>query len=320
MTPEQARVAAARLRATTAGRPVGRPARREDSTAALQAPSSGVTESHQQEPDLPETVEVAESETEGEPVHADEERGTPPPTQQPGSLSRVVEGVAARIPVTIRGGLLDPGRRAVGALAVVGAVAAALAGVYLWRSQPEPVTVAPRAPASSAVPSSLSKVVATGPPASTPAASPTGVVVDVDGKVHDPGVYTLPAGSRVTDAVEAAGGPEKGADTTTVNLARTLVDGEKILVGVPGSPEMQGAAPAGGGPDAAGNSAAEPTLDVNAATAEQLEELPGIGPVLAERIVEYRTEHGAFGSVSELNEVSGIGEVTFADIEDKVRV
>lgn len=264
---------------------------------------------------------MADDETEAE-RGAEREAEHPPPhsPQRPGPAGRAIGALATRIPAAVRGGSLDPGRRGVGALALVGAVAAALAGMYLWRSQPEPVAVAPRALATSTPSSSPpGAAVATGS-APTPSPTPTGVVVDVDGEVDDPGVYTLPAGSRVVDAIEAAGGLEKGADTTSVNLARTVVDGEKILVGAPGSPGQAGAAAAGAGPGSAGGPANEPALNLNGATAQQLEELPGIGPVLAERIVEYRTEHGGFGAVSELTEVSGIGEATFADLEDKVRV
>lgn len=265
------------------------------------------------------TSDAAEAEqpaSRGEPVDSEradvdptEERHGSPSRERAGPAARVLDAIAARIPATVRGGTLDPGRRAVGALAVVGAVAAALAGMYLWRSQPEPVTVTPRALATSATPSVPDAGVTAGSAAtqSSPSPSPSEVVVDVDGKVDDPGVYTLPADSRVVDAVEAAGGVEDGADTSSVNLARTVVDGEKILVGAPGSPGQPGAASGRAGPGS-GDLGAEPALDLNAATAEQLEELPGIGPVLAQRITEYRTEHGGFGSVSELDEVSGIGD------------
>ncbi|MBB6172836.1 competence protein ComEA [Nocardiopsis mwathae] len=158
-------------------------------------------------------------------------------------------------------------------------------------------------------------------------ASPSGeVIVHVGGTVERPGVYTLPASSRVADAIDAAGGitAEAGAeeDTLALNLARPLVDGEQILVGVtpspavaaPDTPAGSGTAAAPGGPDPQG------LIDLNSATAQDLQALPGIGPVLADRIVEFRDANGGFGSVEQLQEVSGIGERRFADLRDRVRV
>lgn len=139
------------------------------------------------------------------------------------------------------------------------------------------------------------------------------VVVDVSGKVREPGIVTLPVGSRVADAVDSAGGARRGAELDTLNLARVLVDGEQILVGVPpvaaaGSPSD----PAGGVPDA--------KVNLNTATQEQLETLPGIGPVTATAIMDWRTEHGRFSSVDELLEIDGIGDATLADVRDLVTV
>lgn len=144
-------------------------------------------------------------------------------------------------------------------------------------------------------------------------APPGEVVVHVGGQVNDPGLVELPEGSRVSDAVDAAGGLSEEADadvTDTLNLARRLVDGEQVLVGVDPPPGQAGPA----GPDQ------EAAIDLNTATAEQLEALPGIGPVLAESIVEYRESNGGFGSVEELLEVRGIGEKRFEDLQDRVVV
>ncbi|GAA2458344.1 hypothetical protein GCM10010191_92820 [Actinomadura vinacea] len=135
------------------------------------------------------------------------------------------------------------------------------------------------------------------------------------GKVRRPGVVTLPSGSRVADAIKAAGGARSGAATGSLNLARKLVDGEQIPVGVRAPASPQAAAPAG--PSAAGPGT---PLDLNAATVEQLDQLPGVGPVLAQRIVDYRTQHGGFRSVDQLQEVSGIGARRFADLKSMVRV
>jgi competence protein ComEA len=140
---------------------------------------------------------------------------------------------------------------------------------------------------------------------------PSVVVVDVAGKVRRPGIATLPLGSRVVDALQAAGGARRGVDLTTLNLARVLVDGEQILVGVP--PPEGVAAPAASAP---GTAPGGEGLMVNINTADQaaLEELPGVGPVTAASILRWRSEHGPFTAVDELMEVSGIGEATLAEI------
>jgi competence protein ComEA len=140
--------------------------------------------------------------------------------------------------------------------------------------------------------------------------------------VARPGVVELPAGSRVTDAVAAAGGAVRGADLAAVNLARAVVDGEQVRVPAVGeAPAAPGAGPGvPATPDPGGVAEGGGTVDLNAATLEQLESLPGVGPVLAQRILDWRTENGRFSSVDELNEVSGIGEAKFAEIAPKARV
>jgi competence protein ComEA len=140
---------------------------------------------------------------------------------------------------------------------------------------------------------------------------PAVVVVDVAGKVRRPGIATLPLGSRVVDAIDAAGGVRRGVDLTTLNLARVLVDGEQILVGIP--PPGGIAAPAA---SAAGGEAGSggPLVNINTAGQAELEELPGVGPVTASAILQWRTDNGPFTAVDELLEVSGIGDATLADI------
>jgi competence protein ComEA len=144
------------------------------------------------------------------------------------------------------------------------------------------------------------------------------VVVDVAGKVRHPGIATLPVGSRVVDALEAAGGPRRGVDTVGLNLARVLVDGEQIVVGRPAPGGV--AAPAASAPGSATGTApgaaggTTPMVNINTASLTQLEELPGVGPVTAQAIAQWRTEHGAFSSVDELLEVSGIGEATLSEM------
>ncbi|MFD7491734.1 helix-hairpin-helix domain-containing protein [Streptomyces sp. NPDC059832] len=142
------------------------------------------------------------------------------------------------------------------------------------------------------------------------------IVVDVSGKVRRPGVLQLPSGARVADALRAAGGVRAGADLTGLNRARVLMDGEQIVVGAPSGPSAfggTGGAAVGGG----GSSSAGP-VSLNTATVEQLDTLPGVGPVLAQHIVDYRAQHGGFRSVDELREVNGIGDRRFADLQPLV--
>jgi competence protein ComEA len=124
-------------------------------------------------------------------------------------------------------------------------------------------------------------------------------------------VVGLPAGARVIDAIKAAGGLRRGASAGTLNLARRVVDGEQIAVGIDLTPPPE-AVPSGA-------ATGEP-IDLNTASAAQLDQLPGVGPVLAQRIVDYRTRRGAFRSVDELRQVSGIGQAKFADIKSLVHV
>jgi competence protein ComEA len=153
--------------------------------------------------------------------------------------------------------------------------------------------------------------------ASGPSASSSGsVVVDVAGKVRRPGIATLPAGSRVVDALRAAGGAKHGVALGSLNLARVLSDGEQVVVGVRPPAGVAAAAvgtAAPGGSSAAAGSPA-PMVDVNTADQTTLELLPGIGPVTARSILDYRTENGPFGSVDDLLGVSGIGDATLAKI------
>ncbi len=200
------------------------------------------------------------------------------------------------------------GRLSLGAaqLAVVAVlVLVALAGAAWWVSgggPPEVVAPAEPRPVGDLV--SVSR----GP---SPSGSPSGgggsVTVDVAGKVRRPGIAVLDAGSRVVDALEAAGGARDGVDLTGLNLARVLVDGEQILVGL--------AAPTGVAATVTGGTSPVAAL-VNLITADQvaLESLPDVGPVTAESILAWRSEHGAFTAVDQLLDVDGIGEVTLAKL------
>jgi competence protein ComEA len=148
--------------------------------------------------------------------------------------------------------------------------------------------------------------------AARPAAAAKAMVVDVAGAVRRPGLYKLPSGSRIDDAIVAAGGATGKAQLDAVNLAAPVADGEQVVV--PGS--GAGGAAAASSP-AAGSSPSAP-LDLNTATLEQLEALPGIGPVTAQKILDYRTQHGAFHSVDELQGVSGIGPSHMAQLKGLV--
>jgi len=140
------------------------------------------------------------------------------------------------------------------------------------------------------------------------------VIVDVEGKVAKPGVRTLPTGSRILDAINAAGGALPGTDLTSLNQAQVLVDGEQVLVGVTPPPQDETGSTSGhGGKGRKVHGSVEP-VHLNTATVDDLEGLPGIGPALAQRVLDYRTAHGAFHSVDELRQVSGFGGQRFENL------
>lgn len=141
--------------------------------------------------------------------------------------------------------------------------------------------------------------------------------VHVAGAVRRPGVYTLRGGARVADAVERAGGARRGADLSAVNLAQRLEDGRQVLV--PRRAQVAAAAAGAGVPGVPGTVPAPP-IDLNTATLAQLDTLDGVGPATAQKILEYRQQHGGFGSVEELGQVSGIGPKRLAAIREHVRV
>jgi competence protein ComEA len=136
--------------------------------------------------------------------------------------------------------------------------------------------------------------------------------------VRRPAVLRLPAGSRVADALRAAGGVKPGTDLAGLNRARVLNDGEQVVVGAT-APPGAGAGGLGGGAGAgSGSGQGNGPVSLGAATQEQLESLPGVGPVLAQHIIDYRTRNGGFRNVDQLREVNGIGERRFADLQPLV--
>jgi len=207
-------------------------------------------------------------------------------------------------------GAFDPGRRGVKALAAVAAAVLAIAAYLAWHARPQVDTVAPP---------SFGATGAVIEPSGHGGASPavTELVVAVGGKVRKPGLVRLPPGARVADALDAAGGPEPGVDVAMLNLARKVVDGELIMVGVTPSPGA--AMPAG--PAATGAAGAPGGLvNLNTATLADLDTLPGVGPVLAQRILAARDAQGGFKAVSDLRKVDGIGDARYEQLKDLVTV
>jgi competence protein ComEA len=206
------------------------------------------------------------------------------------------------------------------AIAVIALLALAAGGLLRLHAAPRAIDP----PTPPAVAQALPRVSGgdrDGAPASRVGSAPTGgeIAVDVVGRVRRPGLVRLPAGSRVVDAIQATGGTAPGAELEAVNLARRIVDGEQIRVPRHGEPV---AAPAGSG--GTGGVAAQPgtpgaPLDLNSASAEQLDALPGVGEVTADRIIAYRTAH-PFTSVDDLRLVPGIGDRRFEVLKDLVTV
>lgn len=223
-------------------------------------------------------------------------------------------------------------------VSVVAALAAVIAAVGVWRDRPEPLPIQPvaLAPAPAANPGAGTadgpSITALGSPVlisgGAVGSAPTGrtapphessavdLVVSVTGLVRRPGLVRLPAGARVADAVQAAGGVGDGGDLTGLNLAAKLLDGASVVVGPAGRSALAVPDPVGG---AVGPTGTGPALvNINAADEAALQALPGVGPVTAATIVAWRSAHGAFASVDELQAIPGIGPAKFAQIAPRV--
>ena len=232
----------------------------------------------------------------------------------------------AAVPETLRGRVaLGPAQVTVLALLV----ALGLAVTCWWVVRGSPSEVAAPAVVTPGVATASSAPLVTGAPsgaagsagtadrptagAAEPAAAGS-VTVDVAGKVRRPGIAVLDSGSRVVDALKAAGGARSGVDLSGLNLARVLVDGEQILVGEPAPVGLAASAvPSAGAPGG-------PLVNLNTASQGELEALPEVGPVTAQAILAWRTEHGGFTSVDELLEVDGIGDATLGQLAPYVTV
>ncbi|RAV12778.1 hypothetical protein DQP55_11615 [Mycolicibacterium sp. GF69] len=219
----------------------------------------------------------------------------------------------------------DPGRIGVLALAGIGVMAVLVTVFALARGDTPAVAAAKLPPVQMVSSASPTPDAAAGGP----------VVVSVVGLVHKPGLVTLAAGARIADALTAAGGPLDGADLVGLNMARRIADGEQIVVGIevpPGEPAAMGssvspgtatnAPPSGDGsaPAGEGSAPAGEKVDLNTATVEQLDTLPGIGPVTAAAIVTWRDANGRFTSVEQLGDVDGIGPARLEKLRDLVHV
>jgi competence protein ComEA len=229
----------------------------------------------------------------------------------------------------------DPGRAGAIALAIVAALAVLVTVFALVRDRSAPVMSAKLPPVEKA--STASPRSSASPTAGEPASPDRPVVVSVVGLVHTPGLVTLAPGARIADALQAAGGPVNGADTIGLNMARPVGDGEQIVVGLAsvsgqptalGSSVASGSAPVSGAPGSGAPGPASRTvkpkagevLNLNTATVEQLDALPGVGPVTAAAIVAWRQANGKFTSVDQLADVDGIGPARLDKLRRLVRV
>jgi len=174
---------------------------------------------------------------------------------------------------------------------------------FLRRPQPEPIKILPPEPTATSLP--------------TPTSRP--LCVYVSGAVARPDVYELPHGSIVKDAIEAAGGPTGEADLNRINLARRVQDEEQIYVPQKGEESLPVSPPSGPSLSSPSSQKGD-KVNINTATAEELDTLPGVGPSIAQRIIDHRTTHGPFQSIEDIKKVKGIGDATFEELKDKITV
>lgn len=243
------------------------------------------------------------------------------------------------VPERFRGTRVDPGWRGLVTLAMVGLAAVVIASVVVLRERPVAQAVPPLSPARTSTATASAGLsgpsMAAAPGSISPAASVTTtpaaeLVVSVVGLVHRGGLVRLPAGSRVADALTAAGGAKDGADLNGLNLAQRLQDGDQVLIGPGGpnaAPPQPGSATIGAGgraPSGSASNSAAPRVstkvDLNTATEAELDALPGIGPVTAHAIIAWRNANGRFTDIAQLGDVDGIGPARLARLRDLVTI
>jgi competence protein ComEA len=253
---------------------------------------------------------LADAESVGGWIPGDDETGLAPAddahaaaVEEPVEDARLPAGVG-RHRVPEQGVRWSPGRPGARSLWLVGLAAALCLVLWTWLDRPR-VEPAPAPPAGSTAASTTTPVGEAVETSST-------VVVSVVGRVARPGLVTLPSGARVADAIEAAGGLLPETDPASINLAAVVADGQQIAIGVPGVPSDGGPSPPPVSSDG--------LVNLNTATVGELDGLPGIGPVLAQRIVDHRAASGPFSSVEQLDDVPGIGPSTAAELTGLVTV
>ncbi|WP_032379189.1 ComEA family DNA-binding protein [Rhodococcoides fascians] len=263
----------------------------------------------------------------GVPTRVETEEACPDvPTPEPdwliSSSPRLGSSWSSVLPQRWRSARVDPGRQGAIALAAAGVFVVLVAGFAVFRDAPTPAPAPPLAVVASDTKDS--DVLAEPVPAVE-----AELVVSVVGLVGQPGLVRLQPGSRIADAVAAAGGPVEGADLLALNMAARVADGDQIVVGVvppqaapplSSTTSVDGPVTAGGAQAASEGSAPAGTVDLNAATVAELDALPGVGPVTATSIVSWRETNGRFVSVDQLAEVDGIGPGRLAKIRDLVHI
>lgn len=223
----------------------------------------------------------------------------------------------------------DPGRAGVIALGILGMVAVLVTVLSVIWNRP-PAVMSAKLPPVEMASSAAATPGAQGAPGAKGANPAEPVVISVIGLVNAPGLVTLPSGARIADALDAAGGALDGADVVGLNMARRVADGEQIVVGIaapPGRPVQMGSSitsdstASSAGPTTDENTMGTTTvIDLNSATVDELDTLPGVGPVTAAAIVAWRAANGRFGSVDQLGDVDGIGPARLDKLRDHVRV
>jgi competence protein ComEA len=209
----------------------------------------------------------------------------------------------------------QPTRRAVLALSVLVVLVIVVTVAWVFSSRPQTLAVERDGAQAAPLSSASARPSASSQSTSSQAASGE-VVIDVEGKVRHPGLYRLKPGDRVNDALHAAGGVLPGVSAIGLNRAAKLTDGQQIVVGATANAGASASAPAtatGGDPGPAAT-----TINLNSADLGQLEQLPGVGPVLAQHILDWRTQHGGFARIDQLQDVSGIGPSKYAALKDAV--